>query len=121
MQCDCGHRGERRGNIPRDESTSAAIFDSFRVVQDLVAARWREKKRQKVYKGGCGEELLLGASRSKPESLTSQLSLPTLQSKLIVLEPFLKPVLVRNRFGGTEFYSYRNASAGKIRAADHDG
>jgi hypothetical protein len=29
MQCDCGHCGEGRGNIPRDESTSAAIFDKL--------------------------------------------------------------------------------------------
>jgi len=29
MQRDGGHCGERRGNIPRDESRSAEIFDSF--------------------------------------------------------------------------------------------
>ena len=29
MQCDCGHCGEGRGNIARDASASAAIFDKL--------------------------------------------------------------------------------------------
>jgi len=28
MQYDCGHCGDERGNIPRDESTSAVIFET---------------------------------------------------------------------------------------------
>jgi len=42
MQYDCGHCGERRGNIPRDESTSATIFDSFRT----CATRRKDKNLQ---------------------------------------------------------------------------
>ena len=40
MQYDCGHCGDGRGNIPRDESTSATIFDSFRT----CATRRKDKK-----------------------------------------------------------------------------
>ena len=52
MQCDCGHCEERRGNIPRDESASAAIFDSFRSAKEektkSLQGRMREDVPQKI-------------------------------------------------------------------------
>jgi len=52
MQCDRGHNVAAREHSS-DESASAAISTASERRNTWVAARWREKKRQKVYKGGC--------------------------------------------------------------------
>jgi hypothetical protein len=61
MQCDCGHSEERRGNIPRDESASAAIFDKLQIGlrgKDKKFTRGDAEKMFRKKLASAGEKLL---------------------------------------------------------------